>query len=180
MFIFTQVHTNRSSSLLHKTLLLKRLVSCPAFTSNFVTSHYIEHVTCFYIIYADTHGRSDAHSRMKTRQSWQETRWAVLDQACVNWPIRAGWVFRRRALKRQELKQSVSGRAALWEGRVKHLVVLTSWQILQLTDPEERQLVLNQGKYICVRKQTRVLSVEYPSVHILRLLHQQGSFSFAA
>ena len=32
--------------------------------------------------------------------------WVVLAQACVSWPIRAEWVFRRAPLKRRELKQS--------------------------------------------------------------------------
>lgn len=32
----------------------------------------------------------------------------VLAQACGNWPIRRGWVFRRRALKRQKLNKRKS------------------------------------------------------------------------
>ena len=37
----------------------------------------------------------------------------MLGQACVSWPIRADWVFVRGALKRQELKRSVSDRGGI-------------------------------------------------------------------
>ena len=33
------------------------------------------------------------------QQSWPETRWIMLAQACVGWPIRADCVFGRRGLK---------------------------------------------------------------------------------
>ena len=38
---------------------------------------------------------------------------AVLGQACVSWPVRGERVIRRGALKRQELKQSVSDRGGI-------------------------------------------------------------------
>ena len=38
---------------------------------------------------------------------------AVLAQACVGWPLREGLVFRRRVLKRRELKQSLSDREGI-------------------------------------------------------------------
>ena len=68
-------------------------------------------VTHFYILH---HGRSEANWRVKT---WQLTGEAVsFGQACVSWPIRADWVFRKREgpLKGQELKQSVSDRGGIY------------------------------------------------------------------
>ena len=60
------------------------------------------------IICAYSHSRSQANWKLRASHTW----WAVLAQACVSWPIRADWVFRRRTLKRREQKQTDQQSAA--------------------------------------------------------------------
>ena len=55
----------------------------------------------------------------------------VLAQACVSWPIRADWVFRRWALKRQELKLKISDRG----GIQSYSTESSSIQLQQMRDP---------------------------------------------
>ena len=59
----------------------------------------------FCMVDACNQGKREADGKLKTGPRRPEALRVVLAQTCVSRPIRADWVFRKGALKRQELKQ---------------------------------------------------------------------------
>ena len=90
----------------------------------------------------------------------------VLAQACASWPIRADWIFRRGgALKRQELKQSISDRGGIKScstGQYEGTDIFLSIKAYKLILVETQNKVINPQKKKSI---TLCFSVYIPHDH---------------